>query len=93
LRTTANLLFEKGEDSASVINLLQGFVAPSMVRKWHQRYQEVHGLTGADTSKRAIRRMPMPPIDFQAVELRSMEQLLEQPPAEDEDEDAIEPEW
>jgi len=91
LRTTANLLFEKGEDAANVINLLQGFVAPSMVRKWHQRYQEVHGLTGADTSKRTIRRMPMPPIDFQAIELRSMEQLLEQ--ASVDEEEAIEPDW
>jgi hypothetical protein len=91
LRTTANLLFEKGEDTANVINLLQGFVAPSMVRKWHQRYQEVHGLAGADTSRRAIRRMPMPPINFKAIELRSMEQLLERQPVDDGD--AIEPDW
>jgi hypothetical protein len=90
LRTTANLLFEKGEDAPAVINLLQGFVAPAMVRRWHQRYQEVHGLAGADTSKRDLRRLPMPPIDYNAVELKSMEQLLEQPPAEEE---AIEPEW
>jgi hypothetical protein len=90
LRTTANLLFEKGEDAPAVINLLQGFVAPSMVRKWHQRYQEVHGLAGADTSKRDLRRLPMPPIAFQSVELKTMEQLLEQPPAED---DAVEPDW
>jgi hypothetical protein len=91
LRTTANLLFEKGEDAAHVINLMQGFVAPSMVRKWHQRYQEVHGLVGADTSKRNIRRMPMPPIDFKAVELKSIERLLEQPPVDEGD--AIEPDW
>ncbi len=50
----------------------------------------MHGLAGADTSKRDLRRLPMPPIDYNAVELKSMEQLLEQPPAEEE---AIEPEW
>jgi hypothetical protein len=90
LRTTANLLFEKGEDPASVINLLQGFVAPSMVRKWHQRYQETHALTGADTSRKAVRRMPMPPIDFEAIELKSLEQLLEPGEIEEDDE---EPNW
>lgn len=90
LRTTANLLFEKGEDPASVMNLLQGFVAPSMIRKWHQRYQEVHGLTGADTSKKQVQRMPMPPIDFNAIELKCLEQLLE-PEEIEEDED--EPNW
>jgi hypothetical protein len=90
LRTTANLLFEKGEDPASVMNLLQGFVAPAMIRKWHQRYQETHGLTGADTSKKAVRRMPMPPIDFNAIELKSLEQLLE-PEIIEEDEE--EPNW
>lgn len=90
LRTTANLLFEKGEDPAGVANLLQGFVAPSMIRKWHQRYQETHGLTGADTSKKAVRRMPMPPIDFEAIELKSLEQLLE---PEEVEEDGDEPNW
>jgi hypothetical protein len=91
LRTTANLLFEKGEDAAHVINLMQGFVAPSMIKRWHQRYLEIHGLVSADTSKRDLRRMPLPPIDFKAVQLQSMEQLLEKPPVDEGE--AIEPDW
>jgi hypothetical protein len=33
----------------------------------------------------------MPPIDFKAVELKSIERLLEQPPVDEGD--AIEPDW
>lgn len=93
LQTTARLLFERGEDVAAVCNLLQGFVAPSQVRSWHERHCAVHGVTGAEiSSSRAEKKMPMPPIDFAAIEIKSLEQLLESEPAES-DEYAIEPDW
>lgn len=92
LRITAKLLFEKGEDAPSVANLLQGFVNPGMVRDWYERYCEVNGLPGSVNSKKTHRRMPMPPIDFQAIEIQKLEELLEVPPGMDFG-DTPEPEW
>jgi hypothetical protein len=83
LRITAKLLFEKGEDVPAVANLLQGFVNPGMVRDWYERYCEVNGLPGSTNSKKACRRMPMPPIDFQAIEIQKLEDMLELPPSDD----------
>ena len=92
LRITAKLLFEKGEDAPAVANLLQGFVTPGMVRDWYERYCEVNGLPGSANSKKSYRRMPMPPIDFQAIEIQKLEGLLQLPP-EDEYGQTPEPEW
>jgi hypothetical protein len=92
LRITAKLLFEKGEDVPAVANLLQGFVNPGMVRDWYERYCEVNGLPGSVNSKRTHRRMPMPPIDFQAIEIKKLEDMLELPPGDDFAENP-EPEW
>ena len=89
LRITAKLLFEKGEDVPAVANLLQGFVNPGMV---HERYCEVNGLPGSVNSKKTYRRMPMPPIDFQAIEIKKLEDMLELPPGDDFVE-SLEPEW
>ena len=89
LRITAKLLFEKGEDVPSVANLLQGFVTPTMVRDWHERYCEVNGLQQSVNSKRSCRRLPMPPIDFQAVQIQRLEEMLEPLPSESSEE----PEW
>lgn len=89
LRITAKLLFEKGEDVPSVANLLQGFVTPTMVRDWHERYCEVNGLQQSVNSKRSCRRLPMPPIDFQAVQIQKLEEMLEPLPSESSEE----PEW
>lgn len=90
LRITANLLFEKGQQPSDVAGLMAGFVTPAMIRTWHQRFQETHGLQTADTSPRQVRRLPMPPIDFRAIELEAMESLLEPLPDEEGD---VEPEW
>jgi|688.fasta_scaffold14032_7 hypothetical protein len=91
LRITAKLLFEKGEDVPSVANLLQGFVTPSMVRDWYERYCDVNGIEQSTNSKRNLRRMPMPPIDFQAVQIERLEEMLELPASDDDD--MPEPEW
>lgn len=94
LRVTAKLLFEKGEDVPAVANLLQGFVTPAMVRDWYERYCEVNGLEGSVNSKKQYKRMPMPPIDFQAVEIKKLEEMMESPAGGEIDEDgAPEPEW
>lgn len=73
-------------------NLMQGFVTPTMVRDWYERYCEVNGLEGSANSKKRYRRMPMPPIDFQAIEIKKLEEMLELPAGEDDD-DESEPEW
>ena len=92
LRITANLLFEKGEDVPTVTKLLDGFVTPSMVRDWYDRYCEVNGLEKAVNSKRRYRRMPMPPIDFKSIEISDLEKLTDPPSGEDEGH-GPEPEW
>lgn len=73
-------------------NLMQGFVTPTMVRDWYERYCEVNGLEGSVNSKKRYRRMPMPPIDFQAIEIKKLEEMLELPAGEEGD-DESEPEW
>jgi hypothetical protein len=90
LRITAQLLFEKGEDVAAVQNLMQGFVNPGMVRDWYERYCQTNGLRGSVNSKKTHRRMPMPPINFQAIEIERLETMLDRPTAEDDDQ---EPDW
>jgi hypothetical protein len=92
LRVTASLLFEKGEDVPTVAGFLEGFVSPKMVRDWHDRYCEVNGIEKTANSKRSYRRMPMPPIDFNAIKLEELEKLAAPPNAEEAGE-AIEPEW
>lgn len=72
-------------------NLLQGFVTPSMVKKWYERYHEMHGLSGADNCRREIRRLPMPPIDFNAVKVEALEQLLDN--SEEAPDASPEPDW
>jgi hypothetical protein len=79
LRITAQLLFEKGEDVPAVANLLQGFVNPRMVRSWYERYCEVHGLPKSANSRKNHRRMPMPPIDFNAIKIRELNDMLDAP--------------
>lgn len=94
LRVTASLLFEKGEDVPTVSKFLEGFVSPKMVRDWHDRYCEVNGLEKTANSKRSYRRMPMPPIDFKAIELKALEQLADPPPGGEGDRHTeLEPEW
>jgi len=82
LRLTANLLFERGEDVPSVAKLLEGFVAPAMVRGWYERYCEVNGLEKPVNSKRRYKRMPMPPIDFESVTIARLQAMTDQQAAE-----------
>lgn len=85
-------MFEKGEDVSAVAGLLQGFVAPAMVRGWHERYCSMHGVSGAEISKNKIKRMPMPPIDFSKIKVEDLEALTEKE-LEREMSDADEPDW
>lgn len=87
-------MFERGEDVSAVAGLLQGFVAPAMVRGWHQRYCSIHGVSGAEISKKKIRRMPMPPIDFDRIQMEDLEALTERGlEAEAAAAEADEPDW
>ena len=91
LRITAQLLFEKGEDVPAVANLLQGFVNPGMVRSWYERHCEVHGLPKSVNSRKNYRRMPMPPINFQAIEIQQLGDMLD-PPSSESFTESLEPE-
>lgn len=43
-------------------------------------------------ARRDYRRMPMPPIDFQAIEIKKLEEMLDLPAGEESD-DEPGPEW
>jgi hypothetical protein len=88
LRVTANLLFEKGEDPKDVARLVQGFVAPTMVYTWYDKYCEVNGLSKNINRKSGKRRMPMPPIDWDAVKIKTLDEMVEE-----KTKDSLEPEW
>lgn len=75
LRLTANLLFEKGQSASEVSNLLSGFVEPRQVRKWMERYQEVNGFPAGKIGSDP--RIPVPPIDWNAVKIESLKQINE----------------
>lgn len=85
-------MFEKGEDVSAVAGLLQGFVAPAMVRKWYERHCALHGISGAQVAKKKLKRMPMPPIDFSGIRLEDLEALTEGEPMDD-DGEVGEPDW
>jgi hypothetical protein len=87
LRLLTNLLFEKGEDPNDVSKLVSGFVAPNQVRLWYDRYCLVNGISRNENRKKQT-RMPMPPISWDEVTVKSLDEMLlpetpEQP----------EPEW
>jgi hypothetical protein len=74
LRVTAHLLFERGQSVNEIHNLMQGFVDQGMLAKWYQAYRENTPLPIEDEAKARRRRMPLPPIDWDAITLQKLEE-------------------
>lgn len=72
-RTTASLLFEKGEDLSAIQSLLDGFVEKRVVRQWHQKWLATNG----EYTERIINseRLPLPPIDWDAVRIETLREV------------------
>lgn len=75
LRLTAGLLFEKGEDPKNVAKLLNGFVTASMVRKWYEQHCRTSGIPFSTNLRTHKRRMPMPPINWNSVEIKTLDEM------------------
>jgi hypothetical protein len=74
-RVTATLLFEKGEELASIQALLEGFVEKRVVRAWREKWLATNG----EYSERIINgeRLPLPPIDWSAVKIETLKEVNE----------------
>lgn len=70
-------MFEKGEDPADVAKFLQGFVAPAMVREWYKKWCSTSGVTTNENLKSHKRRVPMPPIDWDGVKIKKLDEMLD----------------
>lgn len=75
----ANLLFEKGEDVQNVCRLLEGFVERRQVQSWYEKYCSINGISTNENKKKNKRRVPVPPIDWQGIELKELEGMLDKP--------------
>jgi hypothetical protein len=76
-KLTANLLFEKGEDVQNVCRLLEGFVERRQIQAWYEKYCSTNGVPTTINLKKNKRRVPMPPIDWQAVKLEDLNEMLD----------------
>ena len=72
LRTTAILLFDKGEGLTDVQRFLYGVEPSHQVKEWYVRHRKINGVT---EYKIRERRIPAPPIDFDKICLKNLEQL------------------
>lgn len=73
----ANLLFEKGEDVQNVCKLLEGFVERRQVQNWYEKYCSINGIPTTTNLKKNKRRVPVPPINWQGIELNELEEMLD----------------
>jgi hypothetical protein len=73
LKVTAHLLFEKGQNVSDVFNLMQGFVDRVMLERWFRAYCSVHGKPSDSNRDYYKHRLPMPPIDWDAVNVEEFE--------------------
>ena len=69
----AILLFKEGHSPKAVADFLNGFVDPQTIRAWNRRYEQMQGFPSA--KNRELRRLPLPPIDFSAIQTETLEQL------------------
>lgn len=77
LKVTAHLLFEKGQGVSEVHGLMQSFVERNMLQKWYVAYCANNGIP-TDTNQREYkRRMPMPPINWEAISIDKLEERTE----------------
>lgn len=74
LRVTAHLLFERGQGVEEVYGLMQSFVQREMLAKWYRAYCENNGLPTDINQRKYKRRMPMPPIDWEAITVKDLEE-------------------
>jgi len=56
---------------------MQGFVDRGMLEKWYRSYCENNGLPSDINQIQYKRRMPMPPIDWEAITLPSLQALTQ----------------
>ena len=72
-RVTATLLFEKGEELASIQALLDGFVEKRVVRQWREKWLATNG----EYTERVINgeRLPLPPIDWSSVKVETLKKV------------------
>ncbi len=77
LKVTAHLLFERGQEVSDVYSLMQSFVDRSMLQKWYQSYCENNGVAIGEDRKSYKRRMPMPPINWEAITINDLEERTE----------------
>jgi hypothetical protein len=73
LRVTAHLLFEKGQGVSEVHGLMQNFVERPMLANWYQSYCENNGLPTDINRPHSKARLPMPPIDWDAITIPDLE--------------------
>lgn len=88
LRLTANLLFEKKEDPKNVTRLMEGFVTNAMVNSWYEQYCKTNGISTDTNLTSHKRRLPMPPIDWNGVDVQQIDKMLDDQEADDD-----EPNW
>lgn len=77
LKVTAHLLFEKGQSVGEVHGLMQSFVDHAMLQKWYVAYCQNNGVPTDTNQKTYKRRMPMPPIDWEAITIDKLEERTE----------------
>jgi hypothetical protein len=77
LKVTAHLLFEKGQEVSDVYGLLQGFVDRAMLEKWFRAYRSLHGIGATNENEERADRIPLPPIDWDAVNVNDLNKLTQ----------------
>lgn len=73
LKVTAHLLFERGQNVGEVYNLMQGFVDRNMLDRWFRAYCALHGKPSDTNRDYYHHRLPMPPIDWDSVNVEELE--------------------
>jgi hypothetical protein len=73
LKVTAHLLFEKGQSVSDIFNLMQGFVDRKMLEQWYRAYCAVHGKPTDINRDYCSHRLPLPPIDWDGVNVDEFE--------------------
>lgn len=77
LKVTAHLLFEKGQNVGEVHNLMQGFVDRPMLQKWHESYCSSLAIPFDSNRPEYKSRIPLPPIDWDGVQIEDLEEKTE----------------
>lgn len=77
LKVTAHLLFERGQSVEEIYGLMQSFVQREILQKWYAAYCANNGIPTDTNQKKYKRRMPMPPIDWDAITISDLEERTE----------------